>query len=183
MSEFAGRYSGQKADKAPEKSNFSHTCNLLSKYMKKNGSFGDLSIGITGYTQATEKSPSTMNLFPVTGNSSAVKKSKPETAEMTIFYSGKMMVFNDIPADKFKEIITFAADNESSQYHHSIPATDFTNNLVVADLSIARKSSLTRFFEKRKNRLTARAPYSTSSNKASALPNLTNSKAWLGLAA
>lgn len=36
----SGRFSGQR-------SNFSHTCALLSQYLKEKGSFGDLSLGIS----------------------------------------------------------------------------------------------------------------------------------------
>lgn len=33
------------------------------------------------------------------------KVNEPQTAQMTIFYDGKVMVFNDFPADKAKEIM------------------------------------------------------------------------------
>lgn len=39
-----GRFSGRRM---PEKSNFSHTCSLLSQYLKEKGTFGDLSLGMT----------------------------------------------------------------------------------------------------------------------------------------
>lgn len=53
---------------------------------------------------------------------------------------------------------------------------------VVGDLPIARKASLHRFLEKRKDRVASRAPYQTSNPMAS--PNKSiESKAWLELAA
>lgn len=42
----AGRFSGQKSAKEQEKSAFSQTCSLLSQYLKENGTFGDLSLGM-----------------------------------------------------------------------------------------------------------------------------------------
>lgn len=39
----SGRFSGHKTT---EKSNFSQTFNLLSQYLKENGTFGDLSLGV-----------------------------------------------------------------------------------------------------------------------------------------
>ncbi|KAH0655796.1 hypothetical protein KY285_030678 [Solanum tuberosum] len=135
----SGRYAGQK-------SHFSHTCNLLSQYLKeKKGSLGDLSLDIhrnfdsTGSTtmdllpmieKSGESVQKSMNLF----RQGAMKaESEPEKAQMTIFY---------------------------------------------ADLPIARRASLTRFLEKRKDRLTAKVPY----YREEAVPKKEENKAaWLGL--
>lgn len=51
------------------------------------------------------------------------------------------------------------------------------SDFAISDLPIARKASLTRFLEKRKDRITARAPYASSETKPA------ESKSWLGLAA
>lgn len=51
------------------------------------------------------------------------------------------------------------------------------SDIVISDLPIARKASLTRFLEKRKDRITARAPYASPATKPA------ESKSWLGLAA
>lgn len=51
-------------------------------------------------------------------------------------------------------------------------------DFVCLDLPIARKASLTRFLEKRKDRITARAPYGSP-----AVTKPAETKSWLGLAA
>ena len=52
---------------------------------------------------------------------------------------------------------------------------------VKSGLPIARTASLTRFLEKRKDRIVARAPYASPSAKAPVKP--AENKSWLGLAA
>ncbi|OVA04222.1 Tify [Macleaya cordata] len=252
------------------KSNFSQTCSLLSQYLKENGSFGDLNLGITrnleGRTEAFRQTPITMNFttpkmeMPA-GNVSAVlgknnastasssreiksmdlfpqhagfgpspssmdavqKKAdfsqakEPETAQMTIFYAGKVIVFNDLPADKAKEVMLLASKSSPQNYSGSLfastPANDrqisnnFTatvaannsNNInelpprphqpIVSDLPIARKASLHRFLEKRKDRISSKAPYQITNNYSAqaATPKApvkttAESKTWLGLA-
>lgn len=39
---------------------------------------------------------------------------KPETAEMTIFYNGKVIVINDLPSDKAEEVMALARKGSSS---------------------------------------------------------------------
>ncbi|GFY98540.1 jasmonate-zim-domain protein 1 [Actinidia rufa] len=257
--EFAdsGRFLGQRAARAPEKSsNFSQTCNLLSQYLKEKGTFGDIGLGITRGLEGNGMSTPTMNLFPVANKSgelsviptrtaaparsltsmelfpqhsgfgstaakeevtnkvdSSANKSEPETAQMTIFYAGQVIVFNDFPADKAEEIILLAGKGSSPnpttvaatpvqkpiEPTHLIPTSsstvvpNFGNNLiqehaqqpsqpVVSDLPIARKASLARFLEKRKDRIVARAPYPTS-NSTGYPSKPAESKSWLGLAA
>ncbi|KDP33940.1 hypothetical protein JCGZ_07511 [Jatropha curcas] len=154
---------------------------------------------------------------------------EPQTAQMTIFYAGKVIVFNDFPADKAKEIMQLASKGssqnftrfpsapvksvspvfapnaaarptiESSSSRPSSPGPNsvpnFSNNLIqdhiqpspqtiTSDLPIARRASLQRFLEKRKDRVIARAPYPMSSHSsAAAAPSKeAESKSWLGLA-
>ncbi|XAR67216.1 hypothetical protein NMG60_11013694 [Bertholletia excelsa] len=142
-------------------------------------------------------------------------KAEPEIAQLTIFYAGQVVVFNDFPADRAKEVMLLASKESSHNPSTLTSATPvqkpiepinllptsssspaiptFGNSKVqehlqrppqpsVIDLPIARKASLTRFLEKRKDRITARAPYPISDSLASASKS-EESKSWLGLAA
>ncbi|KAF8111440.1 hypothetical protein N665_0076s0410 [Sinapis alba] len=144
------------------------------------------------------------------------KSVKPEphqsAAPLTIFYGGQVMVFDDFPADKAKQVFDLAhkgsaksftaeLNNNKSAYtqnladnHREIAST--TSNLVpcpvkttaqepiqtnksslACELPIARRASLHRFLEKRKDRITSKAPYQIDgSTEASSKPNT----AWLG---
>ncbi|XAR51095.1 hypothetical protein NMG60_11005630 [Bertholletia excelsa] len=143
---------------------------------------------------------------------SSVNKPEPETAQMTIFYNGQVIVFNDFPADKAKEVMLMASKGSSHkpvsfacvpeqnpiEPINLIPSSssvvsNFGNKVsqervqqppkpVVNDLPIARKASLTRFLEKRKDRITAKAPYQTSLSTAPPAKQV-EGKSWLGLAA
>lgn len=180
----SGKFSGQKTAKSPEKSSFSQTCNLLSQYLKEKRTLGDLSLGMAfesnGTAPATPPAAGmTMNLFPV--------KQQPENAQMTIFYGGQVMVFNDFPSEKAKEIMMLASKACSAHKQAEVPASPNVTSLaktqrppqpIVSDLPIARKASLTRFLEKRKDRITARAPYGSPVATKPA-----ETKSWLGLAA
>lgn len=166
---------------------------------------------------------SSMDLFPqqsgfgcgVSKDDSSVSKAEPETAQMTIFYAGRLIVFNDLPADKAKEVMLLASKGSSDNNPTNLAPTpvqkpsELTNLIptststvvpniginmiedrtqcppqpIVNDLPIARKASLTRFLEKRKDRITARAPYQTSNSVASPSKPVAESKSWLGLAA
>ncbi|XP_075080413.1 protein TIFY 10A-like isoform X1 [Nicotiana tabacum] len=124
-----------------------------------------------------------MYLFPQTE-----AKSEPEKAQMTIFYGGQVIVFNDFPADKAKEIMLMASctkgnNNSTTQIQKTAEsASDLVPQPIISgDLPIARRASLTRFLEKRKDRLTAKAPYQLSNpNKQVAV---SENKAWLELGA
>ncbi|XP_015889048.2 protein TIFY 10A [Ziziphus jujuba] len=262
--------SGQKPLKMQEKPSFSQKCSMLSQYLKENGSFGDLCLGMTCNMEQQNETPeifrqtaSTMNFFPIVEKSrntatprdvksmnlfpqqsgfgpshpkevphgmsdSCVNKSapaQPEKAQMTIFYGGQVIVFNDFPAEKAKEVMLLAS-KESPQSHATYPCNPVSSNggafpsqlsrnsvdsgssippnpnvvpnfgnqtvkdsasqpnsgPIVCDLPIARKASLHRFLEKRKDRIGAKAPYQISS-PAAAPAKQAESKSWLGLAA
>ncbi|KAB1209401.1 Protein TIFY 10A [Morella rubra] len=141
-----------------------------------------------------------------------------ERAQMTIFYGGQVIVFNDFPAEKAKEVMLLAGKGSSqsnTNNQHASAASNLPRNSVdssssiansssivppnfgnktvheqvqpppqplACELPIARRASLHRFLEKRKDRFTARAPYQTS-NPTAALTKPDESKSWLGLAA
>ncbi|XP_038698774.1 protein TIFY 10A-like isoform X2 [Tripterygium wilfordii] len=225
--------------KPAEKSSFSHKCSLLSQYLKENGSFGDLSLGMTcniegnGKPEMLRRATTVLNLFPMSENPAEVsgqnnaKMVKPmvfpeaagfhvfkeeelpkradscyaagelQTAQMTmtIFYGGQVFVFNDFPADKAKEVMllagkgngqsckTFPFSTESDIVTKPVEACSLSRP-IISVLPIARKASLQRFLEKRKDRITARAPYQTSNNSKAGLSKLpVENNSWLGLMA
>ncbi|MED6195054.1 hypothetical protein PIB30_034486 [Stylosanthes scabra] len=156
----------------------------------------------------------TMDEIPTFLNSS-LKKIPVTTnkgSQLTIFYGGEVIVFDDIELEKAKEIMCFASKGSStiskSNHHNNnmknnygyklaqrcsfpsrnscvvvpptspfpfmiptipnnsvrdLPHTQPPSRSVVSDLPLARKASLHRFLEKRKDRIAARAPYQTSS--------------------
>ncbi|KAK6131775.1 hypothetical protein DH2020_034471 [Rehmannia glutinosa] len=218
----SGRFSGGR-------SNFSQTCSLLSQYLKEKGSFGDLKLGLTQNLETKGSPTETMNLLPMieksgsgsgsrninmlpalfphpaAGRDENHKKPQPETAQMTIFYAGQVIVFDDFPADKAKEIMTLASKSSAAQnrpiaafppLHAAQSPAESTNSVpqivptfgiqerphpsLDSDLPIARKNSLARFLEKRKDRITANAPYPV--NKPAPPRKVVKAEAWLGLA-
>ncbi|CAL9136274.1 unnamed protein product [Musa textilis] len=155
-------------------------------------------------------------------------KRRTEKGQLTIFYGGKVLVFDDFPADKAKDLMRMASkENISSQnFSFSTPhpaaagadcppkpdpispadslakATASGNpssmdNLLpsslrlamltaasgwTADMPIARKNSLHRFLEKRKDRINTKAPYQVHGSSAAtneAKPE--SSQSWLNL--
>ncbi|KAI3463209.1 hypothetical protein Pfo_019872 [Paulownia fortunei] len=253
---------GRRQGKAPEKSNFVQTCNLLSKYIKEKGSLRDLNIEIGGKVESLDaivkpgssysaSASTTMNMLTNKGKSAqptieqqpsmapessintvedALYKptskeattTDPKTAQLTIFYSGRVLVFDDYPANKAKELVAFAKKSSSQMSYGILPNTQqekpspggavtstsspreglpprpqagsthkavgissntckeqtntATGGAVASsskaeervpaqpepsgsDLPIARRSSLHRFLEKRKDRAAVRGPY------------------------
>ncbi|XP_030469786.1 protein TIFY 10a-like isoform X1 [Syzygium oleosum] len=231
--------------------NFSQTCSLLSQYLKEKGTLGDLTLGAPEmFRRAAAANPmsfaaprpvKSMDLFPQQagfgsakgdaaakvaaaaadsiGAKSATKE--PETAQMTIFYAGQVIVFNDFPADKAKEVMLMASKGSPHNYtppgtptlspaknayapetvksrvdpgpSRGLPPHHPVNNMIQvcipglpeptgSDLPIARRNSLHRFLEKRKDRITARAPYPIAGSAATP-SKPAESKSWLTLAA
>ncbi|GAB2219208.1 hypothetical protein Droror1_Dr00006839 [Drosera rotundifolia] len=172
-------------------SSFSQTCNLLSLYLKEKRSLGDINLGKPA--AGTSVHQTTMNLFPeeagLGGFNEAHAPKAGANPQMTIFYGGQVIVLNDLPSDKAREIMGLAAHGSSTMPKCGAMAP----KMRAADIMpLARKASLHRFFEKRKDRITAKAPYSFTKSvdepKANNDPGessslLLSSSAWLGLAA
>ncbi|KAL0380581.1 UNVERIFIED_CONTAM: protein TIFY 11B [Sesamum angustifolium] len=150
MSSYRHIADDRRLGKAPEKSNFVQTCNLLSRYIKEKGSLRDLNLEIGGKVESLEAivkpgssmsppacaainkgrsaQPSTDQQPPITPHDSSINTAEhaphkqtskeampadPKTAQLTIFYSGKVLVFDDYPADKARELMAFAKKGSS----------------------------------------------------------------------
>ncbi|CAH8388978.1 unnamed protein product [Eruca vesicaria subsp. sativa] len=191
----------------PEKFNFTRRCSLLSRYLKEKGSFGnidlglvrkpELDLGLPGNYDQQEKQ-NVMHKAKGELSSSSGGKAKatnlsehPDAAssQLTIFFGGKVLVYNEFPAEKAKEIIQVAKEAKpETEINTQTQINDHKNksNMVLPDLNeptdfadvnqqqqqqqnqlverIARRASLHRFFAKRKDRAVARAPYQVNQN-------------------
>ncbi|KAG9135598.1 hypothetical protein Leryth_002343 [Lithospermum erythrorhizon] len=189
---------------------FSQTCNLLSQYLKENGSIRDLNLGLSS---SKPHGLTTKNLLPMIEKSSQIQDlNMPPSegrAQMTIFYNGQVIVFNEFSQDKAKEIMDLASQVSGSTTTTAGAATmlrnpavesvgkfvassrmALTNGLMSSqplcegDMPIMRNASLARFIAKRKDRIRARAPYHQMNNSdasSSSSSVVDNNKTWLGL--
>nr|XP_051229412.1 protein TIFY 10b-like [Lolium perenne] len=107
-----------------------------------------------------------------------------EKQQLTIFYGGKVLVFNDFPADKTKGLMQIIGKGNPVIQNVSAPVTVTKLRLMLTslltDMSIARKASLHRFLEKRKDRLHAKAPYQDSPSDATPVKKEPVNQAWFG---
>ncbi|KAG2324247.1 hypothetical protein Bca52824_006975 [Brassica carinata] len=185
--------------KLPEKPSFSQTCSRLSRYLKEKGSFGDLNFVMTmtckpdvnGIDSEAAQDVSLKNdMFPWQSSFTSfssfgakeevekikqTKDVKPESqsAPLTIFYGGQVMVFDDFPAEKANQVIDLASKGSANGFTAELNnnKSAYPRNLAkkqkeiasiprpVPKLPIARRASLHRFLEKRKDRITSKAPY------------------------
>lgn len=106
-----------------------------------------------------------------------------EAQQLTIFYGGKVVVFDSFPAAKVKDLLQMVngahgADKASSNAApHNLPKP--SHNL--SDMPIARRNSLHRFLEKRKGRIVAKAPYQLDTSVEAPNKQAAGEKSWLGL--
>ncbi|XP_020584068.1 protein TIFY 10a-like isoform X2 [Phalaenopsis equestris] len=82
-------------------------------------------------------------------------------ASLTIFYRGKMMVFDNFPAMKAESLMEMASKNVNSDAGATtaLPLPPEAQASVDLSMPIARRASLHRFLEKRKDRIKNNAPY------------------------
>ncbi|GLJ45020.1 hypothetical protein SUGI_0947650 [Cryptomeria japonica] len=116
--------------------------------------------------QALKGLSSGTNSRPSTGD---VSGSQSNTTQLTIFYNGTVRVY-DVSEDKAKSIFMLAggenssnkssSEEESQKFGASVMNQGLLKKLHT-DLPIARKQSLQRFLEKRKDRRIMAAPYLT----------------------
>ncbi|TVU37932.1 hypothetical protein EJB05_11277 [Eragrostis curvula] len=213
---------------------FAMACSMLSRLVRQNGAAAaELGLGIKGEAapatmslvpgadgEESERKKETMELFPQSAgfgtkdaaSDAAREQEKKEKQQLTIFYAGKVVVFDDFPADKAKDLMQLASKGSPVVQNVGLPQssapTTVTDNTKVqkvvpapvstlpgaqadaqkparpnaSDMPIARKASLHRFLEKRKDRLNAKMPYQTSQEatpvKKEPEPE---SQPWLGL--
>jgi jasmonate ZIM domain-containing protein len=201
-------------------------CSLLSRYVRQNGAVpAELGLGINKAEAEAKitlpvadgeeagRKTETMELFPQSAGLGAVQDAaasdaarEQEKQQLTIFYGGKVLVFNDFPADKAKGLMQLASKGNPVVENVSAPATVTDSSKVqtavpapetslpaapadaqkparpnTSDMPIARKASLHRFLEKRKDRLHAKAPYQASPSDATPVKKEFENQAWLGL--
>ncbi|CAN8292484.1 unnamed protein product [Cochlearia groenlandica] len=214
--------SGRRFSRKPS---FSLTCTRLSQYLKENGSFGDLSLGMSCKPEInngiSRQPTTTMSLFPCEASSnlesmaaqdvkpeslfhrqpslsssssshpkedvlkltqtSSTRSVKPEsqtTSPLTIFYAGKVIVFNEFSSEKAEEIMNLASKGAAISLTKMYPF--FV--LFQKELPIARRASLHRFLAKRKDRVTSKAPYQLCdpAKAQTGDNNNNNNTSWLG---
>jgi jasmonate ZIM domain-containing protein len=154
---------------------FALACGVLSQYVKAEQKLSQ--------SAAAPRAPVTTTLSLMPGADVAQEQAsttEQAQAPLTIFYGGRMVVFEDFPAEKAAEVMRMAASAPA-------PVAPVAPALG-GDMPIMRKASLQRFFEKRKDRLGARqaAPYArpaaAAAKDSSEKSSSSSSSSWLGLA-
>ncbi|KAJ3673662.1 hypothetical protein LUZ60_005654 [Juncus effusus] len=131
-----------------------------------------------------------MELFPQSAGFESCKleaeKEKEKEIEkkeqLTIVYGGKVLVFNNFPEEKAKDLMNFASKKNSSSPPIQVPAIEAPKPTkpIFSDLPIMRKKSLQRFLEKRKDRLNSKAPYQQQQKELTKTNNYNNNQGIIG---
>ncbi|CAN6293691.1 unnamed protein product [Urochloa humidicola] len=153
-------------------SRFAATCGLLRQYMREQqqpqqlGGL-DAALRLPPLVETTDNDEDadgrTMQLFPTragTFQPSQERQEEQAKAPLTIMYEGRVLVFEDFPADKAEELMQIAGSGSSAAtaQNKGEPAVQ-EKPAALPDLPIARKASLQRFLQKRKHRISTTEPY------------------------
>ncbi|XP_040378293.1 protein TIFY 11b-like [Oryza brachyantha] len=166
---------------------FAVACGVLSQYVRAEQKMAAAAAAVAATSRAT-----TLSLMPGAevvheeergAAAVAAEEAGPATAPLTIFYGGRVVIFEDFPADKAAEVMRMASSGNGAERAAAAPATPREGAAVLADMPIMRKASLQRFFSKRKDRLGARAPYARPSPAADTKASGDKPSSWLGLGA
>ena len=166
---------------------FALACGVLSQYVKAEQKMSSVAVAPRAPPATTLSLMPGADVGQEHAAAAAAEEAGPATATpLTIFYGGRVVVFEDFPADKAAEVMRMAAAAGVERAAVApAPALLPADKTALADLPIMRKASLQRFFEKRKDRLGARAPYARpaapAANKGSE-DKSASSSSWLGLA-
>ncbi|OIW04528.1 hypothetical protein TanjilG_13910 [Lupinus angustifolius] len=188
----------RRSGKASENSNFSQTCSILSHFLKEKRSSEASTLGIgrkiepkanmkhlvsklQSSDEALRLNASALDFLPQLVENPCIKKSKdrtpdPETSQLTIFYAGKMLVFDAFLPERATEVMELAtklaSDNSSIKESSpsasvatenlkgsKVPQTNTASETTRPDMRYPRRASLLKFLEKRKERVIAKGPY------------------------
>ncbi|XP_074585183.1 protein TIFY 10b-like [Curcuma longa] len=202
-----------------EESSFSRTCRLLSRYLREKGSLGGLP-PLDRKPQDKSREPKTINLFPgvdvleethtqinqektsqksmalypqqsTQGPANALETKQMEMYQLTIFYAGEVLVFNNYPADRAKDLMQMASKGSfaAQSFSFSTPriaaagaeCTSKPETKLAQDMPIMRRNSLHRFLEKRKDRIHSKAPYQGNPPSSVNAAKPESSEPWLNL--
>ncbi|KAL7600670.1 protein TIFY 10A [Lactuca sativa] len=117
--------------------------------------------------------PQYISLDTFLNKTGSTKPIESRTEQMTIFYKGQVLVFDCVSADKARDLMlaaTSVSASHNNQSHNRLQlastSDSFGSEHVLqglqengSELPIARRVSLHKFLEKRKDRATGRAPY------------------------
>ncbi|KAG8091327.1 hypothetical protein GUJ93_ZPchr0012g20540 [Zizania palustris] len=159
-------------------SRFAITCGLLRQYMREQQQQHQQTAPVTSFLgmiaaaaaaaaeKPEEEDDRTMQLFPPrAGVQPSTRPASQERAEMgtkaplTIFYDGRVVVFEDVPAEKAMELIQLAGSESSPAPVAMAAPVPATQTAALSDIPIARKVSLQQFLQKRKQRIATSNPY------------------------
>jgi jasmonate ZIM domain-containing protein len=130
---------------------FAAACDVLSRYVKA------AAVATTTVDQPRPLAGTVVGVLPLMpgadlSTAEADAGPSPGAQQLTISYGGRVVVLDDVPADRAAELLRLAAAAQQG-------AAPWV--LRKDDLPMARKASLRQFMEKRKGRVAARgSPYS-----------------------